>query len=473
MTKQDVSRKTTATTCGDGGTLLALRLVSVTTILALSLVPLSAQETSHLVGTQAPPNAVTTPVKKPAVVAGSLIIPDSSQINAEDIGLRAHTNVRLLVPATASPLEAPPYSGYAYETPASLACIYGLVAAIAGCNPNVTVATPTGGSQTIAIVDAFHDPEAAPDLAYFSDQFGLPFSPAKFQVIYASGAQPPMDVSGGWEIEESLDIEYAHAMAPNAMLYLVEAASNSFTDLFTAVDVATNLVRCGKTTTCPAGSTGKGEVSMSWGGGEFSTETGFDSHFTGPNVVYFASAGDGPGTIYPSVSPNVIAAGGTSTARSLATGNLIAEIGWSDAGGGLSYFEPRPAYQAGIAAIAGTHRAVPDISSDANPSTGVWVYDTSPVNGYFYTWWLVGGTSVSSPTLAGIINSAATSSGIWAASSAAELTKIYGDLSVPATYAADFHDITYGACDYYSSAFSGTGYDLCTGVGSPKGLAGK
>ena len=472
MIMQNIFCDTTSTKRSIRQTLPALRIALAFTIVGAALAPAVAQQTVHVVATQAPANAVTTSGKKLAVVRGSLIIPDSSQINAEDIGLRVHTNVRLFVPATTSPLEAPPYSGYGYETPASLACIYGLVAATVGCNPNVTVATSTGGSQTIAIVDAFHDPEAAPDLAYFSDQFGLPFNPARFQVIYASGSQPPMDPSGGWEIEESLDIEYAHAMAPNAMLYLVEAASNSYTDLFTAVDVATNLVRCAKTTTCPGGSTGKGEVSMSWGGGEFSTETGYDSHFTGANVVYLASAGDGPGTIYPSVSPNVVAAGGTSTARSLATGNLIAEIGWSDAGGGISYYEPRPAYQSGIASIA-PRRAVPDISSDANPYTGVWVYDSSPVGTFYGTWWIVGGTSVSAPTLAGVLNSAATSSGSWAASSAAELAKIYADLAVPATYAADFHDITYGACYYYSSAFAGTGYDLCTGVGSPKGLAGK
>ena len=88
-------------------------------------------------------------------------------------------------------------------------------------------------------------------------------------MVYASGTKPPLDSSGGWEIEEALDVEYAHAMAPNAKIYLVEANSNSFSDLFVAVKVASNLIACGQTATCPSGSTGKGEVSMSWGGSEF------------------------------------------------------------------------------------------------------------------------------------------------------------------------------------------------------------
>jgi len=404
--------------------------------------------------------------KKPAVVPGTLVIPASSQVRAADHGLRAHTNVRYITPATASPAEAPPYSNYGYETPASLACIYGLVTAISGCNPNLTTNTPAGGSQTIAIVDAYDDPEAAPDLAYFSAQFGLPFVPSKFNIVYASGSEPPVDETGGWELEESLDIEYAHAMAPNATIYLVEANSNSNVDLYNAIVVAGRLVVCGKTTICPAGSAGKGEVSMSWGGEEFSTETAYDSYFESSNIVYFAAAGDSSGVIYPCASPYVVCAGGTTTARSLATGNLIEEIAWSDAGGGISSYEAIPTYQAPFSSLLGKFRGVPDLSSDANPNTGAWVYDSFPIDSeYEGNWWIVGGTSLASPTLAGIVNAA----GHFAASSLAELTTIYANRAVT----ADFNDITYGACGYYSNAFSATGWDLCTGVGSPKGTTGK
>ena len=404
-----------------------------------------------------------------------LIIPKSSQSQPGDLGIRAHTNIRLLVSSTEGPAEAPPYLGYGYETPASLACIYRLVQPISGCNPNETTNTPSGGSQSIAIVDAYDDPGAAADLATFSAQFGVPFDSSKFQVVYASGTAPAEDPTGGWELEESLDIEYAHAMAPHAMLYLVEANSDYDSDLFPAVTVATNLVRCGKVSACPAKANGKGEISMSWGGSEWSGETALDAFFTGPNVVYVASAGDAAGVIYPSASPNVLSAGGTSNARSLETGNLIGQIAWSDAGGGSSEFEPRPSYQAVIARYAGPARATPDVSSDANPNTGVWIYDSTPYDDESNPsdWWIVGGTSVSAPTITGILNAAATASGKFASSTGAELTAIYSQLANPWTYGNDFWDITYGACNYYSGSFSVTGYDFCTGVGSPRTLVGK
>ena len=421
------------------------------------LVPVSAQEKRH-----------------PA--PGTVIIPSTNHVNAEDIGIKAHTNLRMVVPPDLRPSEAPPYLGYGYETPASLACIYRIVSPIRGCNPNSTINTPDGGAQTIAIVDAFDDPNAASDLAYFSAQFGLPFNPARFKVVYAQGTRPGTDPSGGWELEEALDIEYSHAMAPHAMLYLVEANTNSFSDLFGAVLVATNLVRCGHVESCPAGVHGSGEVSMSWGGGEFSTEGDYDWLFTGRNVVYLAATGDAAGVIYPSASPNVIGVGGTSTARSLDTGNLIQEIAWSDAGGGLSFYEPTPPYQAGLpASITQGARALPDVSADANPNNGYWEYNSFPYAGVSNpsNWWIVGGTSASTPLWAGIINAASTKARHFAPSSQAELTTLYSDYANSATYHADLWDITYGACNYYSGSFSVGGYDLCTGLGSPKGLGGK
>jgi kumamolisin len=407
---------------------------------------------------------------------GTVIIPSTNHVGATDRGLKAHTNLRLVIPPDVRPSEAPPYSGYGYETPASLACVYRVVQPIRGCNPNSTVNVPNGGSQTIAVVDAFDDPNAAADLAYFSSQFGLPFSTSKFKVIYAQGTKPGVDPTGGWELEEALDIEYSHAMAPHAMLYLVEANSNSFSDLVSAVLVAANLVRCGKTTTCPSNASGKGEVSMSWGSGEFDTETNYDWVFTAPNVVYLSATGDVTGPSYPSVSPNVIAVGGTSTARSLNTGNLIQEIAWSDGGGGLSFYEPVPPYQSSLPSwLTQGARATPDISADANPSNGYWVYVSYPIAGQDNpsNWWIVGGTSASNALLTGIINAGATASGQFAASTHAELTRLYNDYANSSTYHANLWDITYGACNYYSGTFSVGGYDLCTGLGSPKGLAGK
>jgi subtilase family serine protease len=376
------------------------------------------------------------------------VTPDSSIEKPSDIGRHAHTNIHLFQPTeplrNARPLGAP-YAGYAYETPASLGCIYNLVKVVKGCNPNTVTANPVGGSKMIAIVDAYDAPNAASDLAAFSTQFGLPA--ASFQKVYASGAQPAYDA--GWEFEESLDVQWSHAMAPDAKIVLVEAASNSFADLLAAEDVASAMVNAA----------GGGEVSNSWAGGEFSGETAYDSHFVKENVVFFASAGDYPGTGWPATSPNVVAAGGTTVRRDPSTGNFLSETPWDSTGGGLSPVEARPSYQSAISAMVGNYRGVPDISFDANPVTGVWIYDSNAGG-----WNIVGGTSVSSPALAGIINLA----GSFHTSSVAELTAIYDDAA-----ATDFRDITTGYCGPYAG-YSGTaGWDFCTGLGVTKGKAGK
>src|SRR5690348_14149517 len=174
---------------------------------------------------------------------GHVETPESSIEQPEHHGLRAHTNYKMFVPnagmASAQtslreePAQAsgPPYAGYFYETPASLGCVYQLVLPrAAGCNPNTVTANPSGGSRAIAIVDAYHYPTAMSDLRAFSNQFQLPLpTSANFQVVYANGRQPP--VNANWNIEAALDIQWAHAMAPNAKIYLVEAASNNFSDL--------------------------------------------------------------------------------------------------------------------------------------------------------------------------------------------------------------------------------------------------
>src|SRR5260370_33561388 len=156
-------------------------------------------------------------------------------------------------------------------------------------------------------------------------------------------------------------------MTPGAKIILVEAATNSFVDLFAAVDVATNeVVTEGGILT----SGGRGEVSMSWGGREFAGETAFDSHFQDNGVVYLASSGDTGGVnIYPSVSPSVVSAGGTSGHRD-PNGNFTRETGWSGSGGGPSAFEPRPTYQATVAGTDPTPRPPAEFSFEAHPTSG-------------------------------------------------------------------------------------------------------
>jgi kumamolisin len=424
-----------------------------------------------------------SPLLKPLghpVGAARTVIPTSS-LPAANNGttfktLQAHTNTRIYVPAgwkpdevaPPRPNELPPYPGYAYETPASLACLYSLVTPVPGCNPNSVTANPTEGYRAIAIVDAYDDPTAAADLAYFSAQFGLPFNPAQFQVVYQSGSAPKQDPTGGWEFEESLDIEYSHAMAPKAAIYLVETNSGSYEDLLTGVEIAGNLISCGSPSTCAPGATGKGEVSMSWGGPEFPQETSLDFVFTTPGVVYVAAAGDTAGeTDWPCVSPNVVCAGGTTIRRNPYTGNFLQETTWTEGSGGVSLYEPIPSYQSSISNIVGPARGVPDVSLDSNPDTGAWIWDSNPTEEYDIGagWNIVGGTSLATPTWAGIINRA----GLFHTASQYELLTIYQNMGQPSHY----NDITSGYCGPYAGFLATPGWDPCTGVGSPKGYGGK
>jgi kumamolisin len=406
--------------------------------------------------------AICAPAQSTRV--GRAITPPSTIPGPTDTGQRANTNIEIIsgefvgTPQTAGP----PFSGLLYETPASLACIYNLVPSYWSpeCNPNAALPNATGGSRAVAVVDAYDNPNAATDLQTFSTQFGLPaITPSSFQVVFAPkgvsppgsctgpATKPPTDPTGGWEVEESLDVQYAHGMAPAATLYLVEAQSNSFLDLFCAVSVANGLVA----------SAGGGEVSMSFGGGEFSAETSFDPVLTTPGVVYFASTGDSAGPSYPASSPNVVAVGGTSLSRDPVSGKFVGENVWQSTGGGPSAFEATPGYQAGIV----PRRSTPDVAADANPNSGVWVLDNfNPPSGCgAQCWYIVGGTSLSSPLWAGIVNASST----FAASSNAQLYQLYG------ASPASLTDIILGSCGVYVGYFATPGWDYCSGNGSPKG----
>jgi kumamolisin len=415
---------------------------------------------------------------------GQIVTPTSGIVHPEDVGVRAHTTVKLFVPSegpgnitppspghAAVPEELPPLSGlYTWNTPASLACVYRLVPVEdESCNPYVVTQNPSAGSRAIAIVDAFDAPNAATDLAAFSAQFAL--LPPDFHKIYASagscslgGTTPGYDP--GWESEETLNIEWAHAMAPRARIYLVEAASDALSDLLTAVTVANQ---------CVAAS-GGGEVSMSWGLDEFSGETALDAFFTQPGVVYFAGAGDGGSLLYPSASPNVVSVGGTSLVRNLLLwrgnlGDFQGEAVWSwgiaaGTGAGPSAYEPRPRYQDPIKNIVGSARGAPDVAAVADPSTGVWIYKSG--------WYLVGGTSVATPIWAGIVNAA----GRFSTSTAAELTQIYSRVFLSAEIPLGFSDIDSGTCGMgaagvFDTYLAARGWDFCSGVGSPLGYFGK
>jgi kumamolisin len=377
------------------------------------------------------------------VRVGNGVYPASSIEQPGDAGLRMHTNYIFYAPTGAVIAATQP----AGETPASLGCVYDLVSnPLSGCPVNGTTQVPTGGAGVIVIVDAYDYPSAAADLATFSTTFGLP--QANFSVQYASGRKPSNGCRSGWQGEESLDIEWAHAMAPNAQIVLMEASSASNSALYAAVQAANSYI---------AAHGGKGEVSMSWGGSETSGESSSDHYFTQSGVVYFASSGDSPGVIYPSSSVNVISAGGTQVNRD-GSGNYTNQTAWSSGGGGASKYESRPSFQNAIQSIVGTKRGTPDLSFDSSGGSPVAVYNSNCYGG----WLEVYGTSVAAPSLSGIINSA----GQFKTSSNAENTLIYSNLGFPSY----FTDITSGSCGTHSAA---AGWDFCTGVGVDQGLVGK
>jgi len=417
--------------------------------------------------------------------AGTVVIPDSNAQRPADIGVRSHTNYLIFVPARKPGFDTP--QG---ETPGSIACIYGLVTNTAGCPIATATTLPTGGSGIIAVVDAYDYPTAESDFNYFSDYFGLPFGnqcgssnnqPCFTKVSATGGSFPRKDA--GWALEAALDIEWAHAMAPSAQVVLVEAASNRLSDLLDAVDAATQtVITCNGA--CSAGN-GTGEVSMSWGGSEFSQEGTFDGHFTGTSgIVYTAASGDEGGVpSWPGASPNVLCAGGTSIHRA-EDGTFTGETAWIDSGGGPSAYASRPSFQDPISSIVGAFRGTPDLSFDSDPASGVSVYTTTPYHGSS-GWLVIGGTSAATQALAGIINLVGTQT----SSTADELTQIYDNYDSgfspgPSySYSSDLRDITEGStagCSVnpnrpaYSSCFSAAeGWDFVTGVGTNLGTSGK
>lgn len=347
---------------------------------------------------------------------------------------RHHTNYFFVDSDQPSP-QPPP----GVETPGSLACVYKLVSGPAGCPVSTSTTVPSGGVGAIAIVDAGYYPTAAADLAAFSTYYGIPA--ADLTQTWPGGKQPP--VYSEWLVEEALDIEWAHSMAPKAKIFLVVSELVQTDPTWAAVQLAAKLVA----------QNGGGVISMSWGDPEESQELTWDKYFTNDRVVYFAASGDsGIGvSIYPGSSPNVVSVGGTYFNRD-SNGNFVDEV-YGGGGGDISPYEPRPAYQDGVQNIVGSSRGYPDVASD---------FCCAPI--YLQGgWYSVGGTSWASPTFAGIVNAA----GHKAPGSVAELTRMYKELANSSQYSAYFNDITQGASQCK------TGYDLCAGIGSPKTYAGK
>jgi subtilase family serine protease len=317
-----------------------------------------------------------------------------------------------------------------------------------------------GARQTIAIITAYNDSNITADLATFDNQFGLTSPPSTFFNVWNLGATT---TDAGWALETSLDVEWAHAIAPGANILLVEAPSASAFDLLTAVNEARS-------------QPGVSVVSMSWGMPEFQGEQGLDPLFNTPvfhnGVTFVAASGDSGawyGPMYPSVSPGVLAVGGTSLTLS-PVGGYGSETGWSGSTGGFSgydmnwsSYETKPAYQTAALQAAGLDygvRTTPDVSFNADPNSGVSVYDSVPYNGQS-GWFQVGGTSAAAPAWAGLIaiaNQGLNLAGVRTLSGTQALWDLY---ALPSSF---YHDITSGFNGYSATP----GYDLVTGLGTPQ-----
>jgi subtilase family serine protease len=426
--------------------------------------------------------------------SATIYYPPTSIERPQDLGKFAHTNYVLHTSNGMKPAGTPqPPPGV--ETPSSLQCLLGLISSPAGdpylsCNiSRLGTRHAVGGWGAIALVDAFDDPTAASDLQFFASQYALPvptFTQVKVDTSHgysgASCANVPPDQ--GWALEESLDIEWSFSMAETAHIYLVEACSSSFTDLLYAELAAGQLVRAA----------GGGDISNSWGGGEFAGETAYDPYFFDTclpgdthctngywdRIVYFASAGDsGCGAQWPSSSPWVVSAGGTTINRNSMTGNFTTESCWSGSGGGVSSQETwggsfptgmGPWVNFQYAQFGQTARQTPDISADADPNSGVGVYCNSCGGG---PWFQVGGTSLASPLLAGAVNIAGNKLGQAPHGGSGNYTNeqnafMYSELYTVSTKSSHFYDVSTGTNGCPVTA----GWDQCTGIGSPLGYSG-
>ncbi|MGZ6005226.1 MAG: S53 family peptidase [Candidatus Saccharimonadales bacterium] len=316
-------------------------------------------------------------------------------------------------------------------TPAKLRLAYGL--------------TGTGGTGTIAIVDAYDDPTAEADLGTFSSQYALSACTTGNGCFEKHKMSSDVPTSGDWAIEVALDTQWAHAVAPGAKILLVEANSAGGNDLLDAI----NYARARSDVVA---------ISMSWGGDEFGSEASYESSFTSSfGASFFASSGDaGHGLSWPAVSTNVISVGGTRLTFDSRLTKLSSETAWSGSGGGTSRYISEPGWQTSFRVPnALNKRAVPDVSYDADPNSGFPVFDSTPYGGH-YGWFMVGGTSAGAPQWAAIK----------AINHSLNASRLYSDAAQPRQkFLRDITSGSNGRCGYYCSAR--TGYDYVTGLGSP------
>ncbi len=332
-----------------------------------------------------------------------------------------------------------------------------------------------GKGQTILIDDACGDPSITTDLSTFDSQFSL--TNPTLKVIYPEGSKG-LCVSGGWAVETALDVEWSHVTAPGAAIDLLVANQPSAPDMYTNWNYALkhNLGNQISNSYGGAGCFTNCNYTIGQGIGPCTLTNGTQG-FNISNVLakaakqhltVLASSGDGGywGLGTPNEEPipgdckGVLTIGGTQLSVD-SSGNYLGESGWGGcsgaSGGGYVTPQKEPTYQkaAKISDSFGT-LAKPDVAADASPCTGVWEYQGG--------WFVVGGTSLSSPLWCGFmadVNQIRAGNGFSAAGFINPFlyTSVYGKASV---YKSDFHDITTGNNGWPA----GKGWDAVTGLGS-------
>ncbi len=390
-------------------------------------------------------------------------------------------------------------------TPAELASAYGY-------EPNAS-----GEGQTVAIVDAFDDPNIESDLGEFDAEYGLPACTTAdkcFEKVSQTGSTTSLPAADktGWSVEISLDVEAAHSTCPKCKILLVEAKNTELSNLAVAVDEAVNL--------------GATEVSNSYGGPEGATSAAEEDGYDHPGVVIAAATGDNgydgwtsyvnEGRLpaaespdFPASSPSVVAVGGTTLELDEA-GTRESERVWNGngpfdesffvegfaegaTGGGCSTAYTAPLWQQRVAGYAATgcagKRLAADVSAVADPLTGFDIYDTYNCGKSCESfkrgrdWLTIGGTSLSTPLISSLYALAGGADGV----SYPALT-LYGHLGD----SSDLYDVTEGGngicddgglacegnvffearvdCEGTTACNAASGFDGPSGVGTPNGL---
>ena len=305
----------------------------------------------------------------------------------------------------------------------------------------------TGQGQTVGIVDAFGDSHAEADLAQFRSFYGLPpcsVASGCLTIVNQDGATSPLPTDDpGWALETSLDLDAVSSACPSCKILLVQGDDNSLDNLGTSADTAVSL--------------GAKFVSNSYGvPGEDPSETTFDHYYDHPGVAVTASTGDaGNVTNWPATSPKVVGVGGTSLTTDGSPRGWT-ESAWVDGGSGCSPYEPKPDFQQGLSTNC-DQRAIADISADADPNTGLAVFDTLGESG----WLQVGGTSLSSPLVAAMYALAGT-----------PVAGTYPN-SYPYADPSHLNDVTTGSDGGCGNVLceAGPGWDGPTGLGTPNGVS--